>query len=236
MSFLENLKEQSKSFFIRTSERIKDSEAYVQLQDRYQGLSPSGQKIARYGIVALLILFVVFIPYTKLSTSSENITSYETKRNLIRDLFKTYRDSSATQSVPLPPTTESLRFSIETVLQRAELMPEQKLGIENMAAEGRLIPQNLVANVFAVKLTKLNLKQIVDIGTSIAAISDSIKLKDIEIKSNVNDTRYYDVNYKVYTLNVPAPTPEPPPEPVQNNNRNRRNNNNTTDEKKETDE
>lgn len=234
MSFVDNLKEQNKAFFARTAERIKESEAYVQLQDRYQGLSPSGQKMARYGVVALLLLLVVFIPYTKLSTSSENITSYETKRNLIRDLFKTYRESSATQSVPLPPTTDSLRFSIETVLQRAELMPEQKLGIENMAAEGRLIPQNLVANVFAVKLTKLNLKQIVDIGTSIAAISDSIKLKDIDIKSNVNDTRYYDVNYKVYTLKVPEPTPEPPPEPAQPNNRNRRNNNNDTN--KETDE
>lgn len=235
MSFVDNLKEQNKAFFSRTAERIKESETYVQLQDRYQGLTPTGQKMTRYGVVALLILFVVFIPYTKLSTSSENITSFETKRNLIRDLFKTYRESSATQSVPLPPTTDSLRFSIETVLQRAELMPEQKLGIENIAAEGRLIPQNLVANVFAVKLTKLNLKQIVDIGTSIAAISDSIKLKDIDIKSNVNDTRYYDVNYKVYTLKVPEPTPEPPPEPEQNNNRNRRKNNNK-DENKEADE
>ena len=81
----------------------------------------------------------------------------------------------------------------------------------------------------------MNLKQIVDIGTSIAAISDSIKLKDIDIKSNVNDSRYYDVNYKVYTLKVPEPTPEPPPEPEQNNNRNRRKNNNK-DENKEADE
>lgn len=235
MSFLDNLKEQNKAFFTKTSEQIKESEAYIQLQDRYQGLSPSGQKAVRYGAVALLVLFVAFIPYSKLSSSSDNITSFETKRNLIRDLFKTYRESSSTQSIPLPPTTDSLRFSIETVLQRAELMPEQKLGIENIAAEGRLIPQNLVANVFAVKLTKLNIKQIVDIGTSIAAISDSIKLKDIDIKSNVNDTRYYDVNYKVYTLKVPEPTPIPPPEPAQNNNRNRRNNNNN-DENKEADE
>ena len=236
MSFIDNLKEQNKAFFSRTAERIKESESYIQLQDRYQSLSPSGQKMARYGAVLLLLLIVAFIPYSKLSTSSDNIAGFETKRNLIRDLFKTYRESTATQSIPLPPTTDSLRFSIETVLQRAELMPEQKLGIENMAAEGRLIPQNLVANVFAVKLTKLNLKQIVDIGTSIAAISDSIKLKDIDIKSNVNDTRYYDVNYKVYTLKVPEPTPEPPPEPVQNNNRNRRNNNNNNDENKEADE
>ena len=234
MSFVDNLKDQSKAFFVRTSEKIKESETYVQLQDRYQGLSPSGQKMARYAAALLLILLIAFVPYSKLNTSSENITSFETKRNLIRDLFKTYRESSATQSIPLPPTTDSLRFSIETALQRAELMPEQKLGIENIAAEGRLIPQNLIANVFAVKLTKLNLKQIVDIGTSIAAISDSIKLKDIEIKANINDTRYYDVNYKVYTLKVPEPTIEAPPEPVQNNNRNRRNNN--SDENKEADE
>lgn len=234
MSFIDNLKEQNKAFFSRTSEKIKESETYVQLQDRYQGLSPAGQKMARYGAAILLVLLIAFVPYSKLSTSTENITIFETQRNLIRDLFKTYRESSASQSIPLPPTTDSLRFSIETTLQRAELMPEQKLGIENIAAEGRLIPQNLIANVFAVKLTKLNLKQIVDIGTSIAAINDSIKLKDIEIKSNVNDTRYYDVNYKVYTLKVPEPTAEPPPEPVQNNKRNRRNNN--SDEKKETDE
>ena len=64
-----------------------------------------------------------------------------------------------------------------------------------------------------VKLAKLNLKQIVDIGSSLVALSESVKMKDLAIIANATDTRYYDVTYQLYSLNIPTPEPEPPPEP-----------------------
>jgi hypothetical protein len=115
--------------------------------------------------------------------------------------------------VAVPPNAGMLRTAIESVLTRAELLPEQKQGVVPGTAEGRLIPQNLISEVLFVNLAKLNLKQIVDIGAGITAISGSVKMKDISIRANAQDTRYFDVTYKLYSLNVPEPTPEPPPEP-----------------------
>ena len=92
-------------------------------------------------------------------------------------------------------------------------MPEQNLGATPASFEGRLIPNNLVSNVLSIKLAKLNLKQIVDIGGSLIGLSESVKMKDMSIVANATDTRYYDVTFKLYSLKVPEPTPEPLPEP-----------------------
>ena len=213
MSFVDNIKEQLSNSFGRITEQIRESETYAQLQDRYQSMSPGGQKAVRLGSVVIVLGLIAFLPYSKFSTSSDNISVFEEKRNLIRDLFRVYRESSSTQNVAVPPPQDSLRFNVDSILQRAELLPEQRIEVSEISPEGRLISPNVTAGVLSVKLAKLNLKQIVDIGASLAGISDSVKLKDMEIRANIQDTRYYDVNYKLYTLKVPQPTPEPIPEP-----------------------
>ncbi len=221
MSLIDNLKNSGKSIFDKTSERVSTSDAYIQLQDRYQNLTPSGQKIARFGGFVLILFVVLFVPFSYLSSSSQTISLFEAKRTLIRNLFLTYRESSSTQNVAVPPPQDSLKASIESVIQRAELTPEQILGVSEAGAEGRLIPANLISNVLSVQLAKLNLKQIVDIGGSILALSESVKMKDVSIIANGQDNRYYDVTYKLYSLKVPEPTPEPLPEtePVKKSNK-----------------
>ena len=61
---------------------------------------------------------------------------FEEKRNLIRDLFKTYRESSATPNVVTPPSYEALRSNVESIIARAELLPEQNLGAIEITAAG----------------------------------------------------------------------------------------------------
>jgi hypothetical protein len=209
MSFADNLKDSAKSAFDKTSERVRESDAYIQLQDRYQNLSPSGQKLARAAGILLILFVFLFVPLSYLSSSSQSITLFESKRELIRDLFRTYRESSSTQNVTLPPAPDSLRAQIQAVIQRAELTPEQNIGVAESSMDGRLIPQNLISSVLDIKLMKLNLKQIVDIGSAIVAINDSVKMKDVTIIANTTDNRYYDVTYKLYSLKVPEPIPEP---------------------------
>lgn len=226
MSLVDSLKDRAKTAFEKTSERVRESDAYIQAQDRYQNLTPSGQKLVRVMSVLLLLFFVLVIPMSYLSSSSASIAMFEEKRNLIRDLFRTYRESSSTQNVAIPPPADNLRMSIQSIIQRAELTPEQNMGIMEANVEGRLIPSALINNVLVVKLNKLNLKQIVDIGGSITAISDSVKMKDVSLIANAQDNRYYDVTYKLYSLKVPEPTPEPPPEPEPKKGRNNNRNNN----------
>lgn len=212
MSRLNDIKDQLKTFVQRIGNSIQESESYSKMQDRYQSLSSGGQKALLAAASALVLFILLFYPLSNISQSRNFITTFEEKRALIRDLFKTYREASGQSIVPVPPQFETLKASIESILNGANLTPEQRIGILEISVEGRLIPQNLITKVLEIKLAKLNLKQIVDIGTSIAGISESVKMKDLIIAAHAHDTRYFDVSYKLYSLNVPAIAPEPAPE------------------------
>lgn len=213
MSLIDSLVTQSKSLGQKIGQQIQESPSYQQAQDRYQNMSPMMQKMS-VAFATLLIAFVVlFYPLSKLSDSRTTLIMFEEKRNLIRDLFRTYRESSSAPNIVMPPSFEGLKSAVESILSRAELLPEQSIGTAQGSIEGRLIPQTLVSYVLQVKLAKLNLRQIVDIGTSIAGISESVKMKDLLISANRQDTRYYDVTYALYSLKVPEPSVEAPPEP-----------------------
>jgi hypothetical protein len=220
MSALDSLKDRGKGAAQKIIERVRESSAYAQMMDRYENLTPAGQKIAKLATSVLILLIVLFIPLSNLSTSYTNISMFEEERDLIRELFRTYRETSSNQNLPVPPPSDSLMSMVAAVIQRAELLPEQNIGISEGPVEGRMIPGNLVSNVMQVRLAKLNLKQIVDIGGSLVGISDSVKMKDIAIVANATDTRYYDVTYKLYSLKVPEATPEPMPEPEKKPGRN----------------
>ncbi len=213
MSMLENIKDQFKTLAAKLGAQIQESPAYAQAQDRYDSLSPAAQKIAKALGVAFLLLLVLFYPLSNLSSSSTALQTFEEKRNLIRELFRTYRESSSASGVVVPPRFEELRMKVDSAIARAELLPEQNLGVIESSVEGKLIPSALASHVLEVKLAKLNLKQIVDIGTSLVGISESVKMKDLLIRANLQDTRYFDATYKLYSLNVPEPPPEAPPEP-----------------------
>lgn len=214
MSRLEELKDQLKSTFQSAWEKIQDSESYQQLSDKYQSLSPAGQKVAQ-AVTAILIAGIVFYsPISQLQISSELLTQFEDKRTLIRDMFKTYRESSGgLQIAPAPQVTE-LISSIQSSLQSAKLIPEQIIEVNPSQSEGRLIPSSLQQAVVEVKLAKLNLRQVVDIGLQLANISSAVKVKDMMMQANAEMAGYFDVSYKLYALKVPEALPEPPPEPV----------------------
>ncbi len=213
MSRLDDISDQFKSLAQRILLQIQESSIYVQLNDSYQSWPASTQKLASWASASVLILIVLFYPMSMLLDSRNSLSSFEEKRGLIRELFKTYRESSARPPLSVPPANESLRASINTILSTADLTPEQNKGLSEGAIEdSKIIPKSLVQHILEVRLSKLNIKQIVDIGTSLVGISDSVKMKDIAITAHAADIRYFDVIYKLYALNVPEPTPEPPPE------------------------
>lgn len=214
MSRLDEIADQLKTSAQQTWERIQESEAYNQLNDKYQSLSPSGQKVAQV-VTALLVAGIVFYsPISQLQVSSELLAQFEEKRTLIRDLFKTYRESSgALQMTPAPQAGE-LISTIQSSLQGSKLIPEQIVSVNTSEAEGRLIPTSLQQAVVEVKLAKLNLRQIVDIGAQLANISQAVKVKDMLMQANADMAGYFDVTYKLYALKVPEPLPEPIPDPV----------------------
>lgn len=213
MSRLDELKDQLKEKFTEIFTKIKETELYQKGDEKYQSLSPSGQKITRYVSVFLMLFVLVFYPMSQLQMSHEFVAEFEVKRELLRDLFKTYRESSATPALPPPPQGGELVSQVQSLLSTAQLLPQQILNVGIVEAEGRIIPQKLVNSVVAVQISSVNIRQAVDIGTQLANISASVKVKDLEMNATEGKSGYFDVTYKLYAFNVPQPIVEAIPDP-----------------------
>ncbi len=212
MSRLDEIRDQFKEKFSEFSEKFKETELYQKADEKYSSLSPSGQKMARYVAAAFVVFLLVFYPISQLQVSHEFVAEFEVKRELIRDLFKTYRESSATPSLPIPPQGGELVSQVHSMLSSAQLLPQQILNVGVVEPEGRIIPQKLVNSVVAVQLSSINIRQAVDIGTQLANISASVKVKDLEMTATEGKTGYFDVTYKLYSFNVPQPIAEALPD------------------------
>lgn len=230
MSRLEELKEELKTSLQTTWDRIQESEIYNQLNDRYQSMTPSGQKITQIVVAVSLTLIIFYTPLTQVQVSQEMLFQFQEKRDLIRNLFKTYRESSAQAQIDLSPEPADLIARVQSFLQNSRLVPDQIISVNLAEPEGQLIPRQLQKAVVEVKLSKLNLRQIVDIGLQLTNISSAVKVKDMSLQAHAEMAGYFDVIYKLYALNVPQPAVEEAPEINSNGRNNRRNNNKSGDE------
>ena len=207
---LDDLNDNLKSQFGQAWSRVEESSFYNQMKDRFENLSPTNQKLTLMASGALLALVIISIPYSYYLTSTEYVATYEEKRGLIRELLKVARESSEVPVLPSAPSAEILKSNIENQLRMANLLPEQMKGIEVITAETKLIPKGLLESGLRISLAKLNLRQIVDIGYNIQGISPSVKMNDVNITANVEDSKYFDVDFKLVSLAVPQVQIEAP--------------------------
>jgi hypothetical protein len=207
---IDDLKDNLKSHLGQIWSRVEDSSFYNQMKDRFENLSPAHQKLTLMGVGALIALLIISIPYSYYSQSAANISTFEAKRSLIRELLKVTRESSEIPDLPVAPPAEELKSKIENQLHMARLLPEQMKGVEIISAETGLIPKSLLEVGLRISMAKLNLRQIVDLGYSFQSISPSVKMNSVNISTNTEDPRYFDVEMRLVTLAVPQPHMEAP--------------------------
>ncbi len=213
MSRLEELSNAFKARAEQLAHRLQETEVYQKLAERYQGLSPQGQRLTSFAVVAVIACALLFSPLGSYFTSQENVATFETQRDLIKDFFKTYREANKDAGLSMPPPADMLISQITSQLQSNQLLPEQIVGVTQASIEGRMIPEKFIKDVVHVSLAKLNLRQIVDIGNSLNRLSESVKMKDLSINARGDMKGYFDVTYKLYALNIPetqvmAPMPD----------------------------
>lgn len=212
MSRLTELWGQISSRLEAISQRVQDTEAFQRLAEKYNSLSPQGQKAANIGFVLLLIAIALFFPGTTLMDSQNQMSTFESQRGLIKDLFRTYREATSQSGLPVPPPSDMMMNQINSQLKSAQLLPEQIISVSPGQVEGSLIPEGLVRDVVVVSLAKLNLRQILDIGNNLNRISQTVKVKDLSIQASANMAGYFDTTFKVYALNIPEPVELAPPD------------------------
>jgi hypothetical protein len=211
---LEDLKERLQSESKLLWEKVQDSALFIKTKDRYENLTPPVQKAVMAGVSLLIVYLFLSIPLGYFSTSSESVTDFESKRDLIRSLVKTSREAQEVPNIAVPPDVNSLKSQIDGQIQAARLLPEQIQATQVVSEKVNLIPGNLIQGVLRVSLLQLNLRQIVDLGYQFQAISPSVKMTDLKMEANAKDSRYYDVTYNLAVLNVPSEAPPVIEEPA----------------------
>ena len=195
-------------------ERISESSIYNQGKDRFENLSPRAQKavLAIAGIVVVAI--ILSFPLMNYTESNTYVAEFEEKRATIRELLKVTREASDVPDLPQPPALDQLKNLADTQMKNANLLPEQIKSVEVGAAASKLIPQNLSSGSLTVSLSKLNLRQVIDLGYQLQALNSSVKMQDMIITATREDAHYFDVVYKLIALAVPSAISIPEPEPI----------------------
>lgn len=214
MASFEDIKEQIQNTLKNQWELFQESSLYIQVKERYENLTPAMQKLTLWGSAVLAgILIVLSLPISYYSESATYVSEFEEeKRQLVRDLLKTSRESQESPDLAIPPSMEQLKSQVDAQIQSARLVPEQILGTQIIPASSKLIPNTLSEGTLKISLAKLNLKQLIDLGYQLQSLNPSVKMLDLQIEANRLDPRYFDVTYKMAALAVPNKL-ETPAEP-----------------------
>ena len=208
----DDLKDQLISQSRQAWEKFQESSLYNQARDRFENLSPLGQKLSLIGFSVSIVMIFLSIPWGSYSNASGHVDEFVASRNLIRDLFKVNRESQESPQLISAPSAQSLKTQIEATLISFQLLPEQLKGVELINEKSQLIPDNLMQGQIQVQLAKLNLRQITDIGYQLQSQNPSVKVKDMSIEINSQNPKYFDVTYKLAALKIPEPPPLLPPD------------------------
>ena len=205
MSWIDNLKENLVGAFNQVKEKVQESSAYNQAADRFENLTPPQQRLTIIGVVSFSLLVVLYFPYSSWSNSVDLVSEFESSRDLMRELLQATKEASDTPNVPRPPSIDQLRSQLDSQIRGANLLPEQIKGINTIEPNSKLIPKTLSLGGLQVQLNKLNLQQIVTLGSGFQNISPSVKVINLKIEANREDARYFDLMMSFISLKVPEP-------------------------------
>jgi hypothetical protein len=229
---LEDIKDQLREQALELRSRIEESAAYNSLRERYENLSPGGQKGLILGAVLFTAFMMMYIPYSYFSASSDYVVEYDDKRQLIRKLLQASRTASSTGAVGNPPAATALAETIRSRLSSFALLPDQTTSVSAIAGAelgGGFAPPGIEQEGVRVDLSSLNIKQVVDIGYDLQNLMQGVRLVGLSMNPNAKDSRYFDVSYKIARFSLPgvgessgaAENEAPAPAPRPGGNRNR---------------
>lgn len=198
----EDLRDNVREQVRQISGTLQESSVFINLKEKYQGLTPTGQKLSLIGAGVASFLIVMAVPYMFYSGSQTAMEEFEEKRTVVRDLFRVTREASSIPAPPPPIAAMDLQNSARNTLNGARLQAEQIVSVNEATITIPGIPKTIDQAGILVSLAKLNLKQVVEVGHELQNIHQMARMAGLEVKANVADPAYYDVVYKIVAFSA----------------------------------
>lgn len=203
----EDIKDQLKEKSFEYWEKIQESDTYIQLKDRFEGLSPIMQKSVMGIVIFLVLYFFYSIPGDYVTASDESLGYFTDNRHTIRDLFRVNREAKSVTKYPQPMASDALASEIKAYLNIEKIAPEFYKGTSTIQAPGKppVAPGGVDQEGVKVVVNKLNLKQLRGLGESLSAISPVTKLLDMSVVADEKNNHYFDVEYTLSSFKWKEP-------------------------------
>ncbi len=197
---LEDIKEQALEKWAQVKEQLDENPTINTIKEKYQTLPSSTQKVLQMALGFCFLLILIYIPYSYISSSSENVTKYNNNRTLIRELFKYGRIPPGDNALPTSANGAAMTSDIRSSLGAFNLLPEQILSIKEIEAKdtGKALTKPPIKSTFVMASFKqLNLNQIVNLSFHFKKFKDHIKLVGYNIKEDLEKSQYFNVDFKL---------------------------------------
>lgn len=206
----EDLRDQVSERATAVWSRIQESSIYIQLHEKYADLNPTSQRLVLAVGSVLLVLFTLMIPWSYISSSQQSVAEFESNKSVLRDLFRVSRASAELAAAPpqIDPNTLSSRAT--TQLGTMNLQAEQIEGVtvvDNAQGGAKLpgVPPAVQQKGIEVRLKKLNLRQIIEIGYQLMTLQPGLKMTGLTVTASSPDPHYFDAIYRVISFSLPTP-------------------------------
>lgn len=214
MDKLKEILDQIKDTLTARWEQFQESDTYITLSERYDNLSPTGQRAVIFSSFAMAFLIVFSIPYGWFSNSSSSVAEFEDTKNTISDLLEVSQEIKNIPPQGLGLSSSDLKTRTDKILAEKGLGKDQITSVNETQFTNpqgsHLIPPQIDATGIEANLKKLTLKQVVDIGYEFEHISPLVKILNLEMKATPEDHHYYDVQFRVSSFSVKEAQVTPP--------------------------
>lgn len=207
---IDDIKDQLSDKISVIKSQIVESAAYNTLHEKYVTLPNSTQKIVNLAAMVLLAFSLFMVPLSFFMSSSDEVTKFEERRQLIRDLFKASRVQVSGANSGIKDTI--LTSKVQGIVSGLNLIEEQKGMVTPMSPEdmnSSPASKGVLSQGVQVTLKKLNLRQVLDASFRLQTLSSSIKLIGLQLDADTDDEHYFNTTFKLVSYFIETPKEAP---------------------------
>ena len=190
---------------------IINSSFFHFIKDKYDGLSSFHRKIIYSFSILILSCMILYYPCSHLYTSWKNMSDFNTKKKLIREMI----NLSSTKGIQSSKSYSAHQNPVQFIERRIPTLGINKTLVKRVKKARftpslKNLPPSAKVETVEVQLENLNLKEVIQYGHQMEQFSNNIKLTNIEITENPEKENYFHVSYflSFFLFKEKAPTRE----------------------------